>query len=371
MNNIRLVLKDVKNNISFIVSFYIQLLIAVFFILISISQLTYDSDLNEYLSSIKDKGIITFKSYYSESNIVKDFNQDTYEILKNILDENRYAYSYILRCKVEEYPDKNICIFLGNFDDVFNFREKNNDNDIKAYLGSNIKDIDINDNFEFGYKKFKNIGVSNNLNKNSFFYHRNFKIDLDDEIVVVMSYEELYYLFGEIINQEIIQNLNFVKYDKNIMDNYLDIINNSETIYVVPNNSYDLYMDNYAFSFYNDLFFFLFFMIFLVFTVCGILVNLITNIDKNFREYSIHMIYGATKRKIFSRITLYTVLIIFPVVIFITPFIYISEIFYKYSFIELCIVSTIASIIFLIIVLLYPISKISRKNLLNYYRRDI
>lgn len=363
-----LVKKDIRRNIYHIILIYIQVFISCFLILMSSKQISDNLNLKNYIDHIKSKEIVTFKSYYNTSSIIEEVPEEVELELMNIFDKQKLAYSYSLSGFLNEYPNTLVYIFTGDFYEVFDLNLPNYDNQMIAFIGYDLLEPSVGDSLTFGYENFESVLVQGVLEKDSSFFHRNFRIPLDNSIVIVAPYEKLHPLFGNFINEELIQNTNFIKPSDSTIELYVNKINKSNIISVIPYYAEELYKNQYRIEINNGLFFLLFFLIAFLFNILGMITNLINTVNKNMIEYTVHLIYGATIINIIERITMYLLFIIIPPIL--SVFILCNQLGYlKYNGLTIALL-VVFIIIVLLLALYYPYVKLKNKDIYINLRRD-
>ncbi|QNU66436.1 hypothetical protein EHE19_016455 [Ruminiclostridium herbifermentans] len=319
-------------------------------------QKTYDKVMNSKITG--------FNIYYSD-NVDSDgeLNQKDETVIRDMFKDNR-AYSFVDGIRTEKLKGVPIIIGVGAFGRAYGYPSSS---EITAFKGSNIKNIEVGENFSIGNT---NVVIKEELPFGASFFRKAYLNKLDDCILVIMPYSKFETLFtGDDLNfykMLIRTNLNLIDASDSEVEDITNAINNTKQNKVIP-ISYNNYLTEQYNEKKNNIYFYTIIIISaFIFISYGVFKNLLNLVDKNITEYTVNILFGATIKDIFIRNFFYVMIIIGPSILISFFFINAVRIIGKTD-----ILLQIAVIILIsILVSLVPHSRISRNYLLNNLRRD-
>lgn len=180
-----------------------------------------------------------------------------------------------------------------------------------------------------------------------------------------MSKDEYDELFGEYYLDEFIFNLGFTKASKSEIISYINGMGDSgiKLYPVIMNNLLMKYKQSYI---KNDIAFFMFYVVTMFFILCSVFVNVVELQQKNKREYSIHLLYGANRKQIYFRIISYIIIVVGVPII--SSILYLSYLEGKLIGSYISIIIGLAVVIFSISI--YPIQMVKNKKEIELTRRE-
>lgn len=369
-NAFLLALKDIKKNLIFILILYLQIIISIVVIAMSLFELPQILSLRNHISILEQNNVVTFKSYYKASQRIADMPQSVRNILVDEFDNKKIAFSTTEAYSFDQYPDKPVLIAVGNFSKLYPIGVKVPVSEPQAYIGSNIKDIPIGDALKFGGNTTVSVKVVGRLLPNSSYCYRTFEKSLNDSIVIVTPYQVLPKLFGTFFDEELIQNANFINPSKEEITKYVQTINTSKIINVLPYSASKLYGENYKTELFNQFFFLIFFVIAFVFNLIGVIANLMNTINKNLKAFAVHYMYGSTRENILERIVFYILLVLMPPIFIAFCFLDFARLFKNLGINVPQLYFVFFVFVSAAIVSIYPIKKLHTTDLPSLIRRD-
>ncbi len=366
MNNVLYYLKkDIRENIYILLFFILQICICCVFIIMCSIQLIIASNFNNQIKHLRDYNIVNFNVYYGQSGI-KNY-KTTNDMLSKILDLEEDAYAYVDTITLPQYPNYKVIIGLGNFNKIYKISYddktaiKNSDGTI-ILTGSKIKDIQIGDGIEIGSNEYQ---VNGRLSSNAAYTKGMTDITLDQCILILTQYSSLNEWYPNYYISDVIASLGLLNPDSTYLESIIDVINNN---YIIVSPVYFNSSSEEAYSelIDNTYFFFILFICVLLFTCIGIISNLLLMIEKNYKTYAIHRVYGATLFSLCSRVVFYIACIL------VIPFIVCIIVIKLYSGLYHIPIPWLIIIFAIITGFLswLPISNIKKKDMSYFLRRD-
>lgn len=408
MNNFKYSFKEFKNSIFFKILITVQLIISLVLLYRVIEIKNYEKGKIDLINQItKDKKIYTFTSNYSSfQELVKDIEtegkfskfskdiQKKYDVVTAIYGE-MFFYNFngienFIDKDIEKFNEDERCKPINslkcsyNFFDVFNLKlaegdfeefkefvemdcEEQMDKVIPIVLGDSYKSVfKINEIIESTKNKYKVVGF---LKKNQYFldkgiYDANRAKNLNTFAIAPSS--------KDLIDKNLINSFIVVEKDKDDfndiktnIDNFIKL-NDVKLSLIDPNQNIDEFVEmiNYNVNIKS-----LIVYIIMAFIIIGIFVIFANRILARKKEFSIHIMHGATFKDIYIRILLEHLYPMFVAIIIAFIYIYKDNVQIVNETLNFDILAFLESsfILFLIIffIALIPIYKI-KKNKINY-----
>ncbi|GEM_PF-2403784 len=368
--------RDIKKNIRSVLFFSLQ--IGVLVVLITVIASNIGSYINYYVQLTKlDKYSLTmFDTYYRDSVLNTEFGNidssesDSQETLEEYLLENK-GFSYIDGVKITKNKNIDLIIGIGAFASTYSYGKNNQ---TSMLIGSKVSNFGVGDTVIVGEEKNK-YTIGGILPENSSFFMKSALMNLDDKVLLLMSYEEFNNEIFKYMSSKdrefysMIIQTNFKAIDSNENDilKITDEINNSNLIKVVPKNYNDLLFNQNNMMKSNITFFLIIVLAAIIFMGIGLTYNLLSVVDNNMQEYTISLIYGETMKGLYIRAFIYVLFIIGPPTLFAFTFLNFTGIVGKVSLVSQSSLILILSVIISII----PIRRIDINNIVLYLRRDV
>ncbi len=351
--------RDILKKKYIIILLIIEMLFTLLFFSFTSIQVLIGSNQIKMCNQLRDKNIIYFKFNGKEANYTKEIHDS---LIKKWA--NNEAYSIINFYSLEDYAEYNVIITLGAFDEVFGLNKlynKENDETI-CYLGSNVKGLEIDKTVNFGQLGNGYAKIVSRIPKRMN-YMIGERVEAFDNTIVISTnieyFKELFYPLG------IIDNTTFINPSDDFLKSYVRALENASGHY--EPSSLNQYAKSIKKFLIDDglsasiLFFFV-----LIFVFINIVIIILQIIDSNMREYSIHLLYGATFKDIFIR-TFFTISVIIAPTIFIFNNFFSALLIGKKLSIPAIILIYIVSTLLLSIVSLW---KIKNLELEDYFERN-
>lgn len=360
-----LIIKDIMRNIGKVLQLMIQLMVGTFFFLFILTQLQTTINQLNLFQKMKEKEIIQFDLDEGITNLY--INEKIGSKIEQWMDVEHKAYTSIHTYKIEEYPEYNVVIGVGNFNKVFEIEP----GDLDVYtmpqviLGRNIRELGIGDSIGVGKIKKVECKVISILPSEKKCLVGSDLQSLNNSVIILMSKDEYDELFGEYYLDEFIFNLGFTKASKSEIISYINGMGDSgiKLYPVIMNNLLMKYKQSYI---KNDIAFFMFYVVTMFFILCSVFVNVVELQQKNKREYSIHLLYGANRKQIYFRIISYIIIVVGVPII--SSILYLSYLEGKLIGSYISIIIGLAVVIFSISI--YPIQMVKNKKEIELTRRE-
>ncbi len=296
---LKLALKDIRKNKVRIVALFLQVLLIAFLFAILIEHSAMNDDLEKASDNISDYEIISFRSVWYSSYVKFDENINSF--FKELFDSEDSAYSFIENARLQGFPDLNLVIGIGQFAKMFGIDEYKMDLDSKdnyIFIGAELNDLEIGEEVKFGSYKTHVGRVDGRLNKGAFYSRQTNYINLDNSVVILMSFEDFAKKFMAHDFFILLNNLYLIAPNVEEIDNIVRVANSIGKITLIPNstslqNEFD---EVYKSGFISIMFFTQFMISAIIFSVVGLFSSLHIMINRNIGEYIIHKIYGATQK---------------------------------------------------------------------------
>lgn len=347
------VFMDITRNIKYISLFILSFTCSLFMLSMIYTQYNDSISLYNMIESVKGKTVTAFDLTYENENLISHYNTDKIK-LKN---------SYSLIEKNDKTDGKNKFVYLIGDNRI-----------ISKYLGLNsLKSNDVFVSSSQNKEEIKKVLLNNYIDINKIYNLKdNIKVlsktstytSLDNKIVIYKEYKDvgiLDFSMDEIINSMLIfdtneQELNnFVEYineNTNYSISYYDYVSRSKSkIYELRQGS--IY---YLLLFFSILFIF----------IISFCTNNYIMAEMRKSEYTIHLIYGATRKHIYTRIILYNSFIIGISMIL---YFLMNEMF-KVTFANNFIFILQMGVLSWVLLNSVPIIKIKKQNLFDNLRGD-
>ncbi|MFV0379277.1 MAG: hypothetical protein ACK5KQ_00400 [Anaerorhabdus sp.] len=353
MKKFKYIINDFIDNFSLILLLVVEFTVVLLIIstISSIYKMSYIKKAT--LQTIKDSSVASLRITYVYGGEYKI--TDDKELFSKI-EEDFYSLYDISSEAQLGYPTF-VLVGDSNFiEDVNGYRYEKG----YSYFGSETE-IDSNNirikGIELGKK---------DLEKGANIYIKNaFKLDLDDKILMYLSYEDFSKVIPRINRDNLLHQGLFRNFNDSELKNLNEIVKGEgysfELIDLSTIIEKRLQENNETILYY---FIYLGSMI-LVFIICA-LMSLKYLIDKKSKEYIIHLLCGAQMKDIYYRILIYSTIII----AFIFLSLFMADIMIQYFVVDYQIVITLLTIVYLAMII-YPIYLIKNKNLLKNLRGDV
>jgi len=369
----KLAFKDIRKNKWKILLFIFQMTIFLFFTIIILEQSVQLSHYSKMLKIIKNNNIIFFKDYLN--NWEPPFiDKEIYYFFENFFDRSGNAYSVMENAGTvefsQEHPDAKIVIGVGNFDKIFGIdKYKDTEKPSYVFIGSDVKSLEIGDEIKLGIFNRQTYKVDGRLEKGEGYVNKGRYRSLDDKVLVLTSSREVATLYQVGGFLELIQNIHITKSEEGEIDKIVEMANKTKKITLIPEklNLRNIVEKGYNEDFINFIFFSSFLISMGIFIIVGLVSFLYIMIDRNFTEYVVHQIYGATKKDLYLRITIFVVLVvILPLAMFLAiPNIlllpstkWVWWFVFTFYFITILFVSILS------------VGRLNKKDLTAFFRRD-
>lgn len=338
-----------------ILQLILQLIIGTFFFLFIITQFNSTMSSLNFYQKINSKKLMQFELTDPIRSI--QINENINSLLENWMDKNKVAYTSVNSYTIENYPNVNVVIGIGNFNQIFDLGLNIGDNELCVVLGKNLKEIKIGETIEVGMSKKIECKVSNRLSDtHKYLIGTNVK-SLDDSLLILMSKGDYQKLFSNYYLDEFFFNLGVSQAPNHEIITYLEEMENAG-FHLLPVSINSL-LDKYKNSVIkNDIIFLVFYLVTQFFIICSIIANIVLLQQKNSKEYAIHLLYGAKLRQIYARIICYTSIIVVPPILSTTFFL---------SYLDGTLVFSIPKLLFCIIMIIimivfYPIKTVNKNQ---------
>ena len=302
-------IRDITRKKYTIILLIFQFIFSFIYLSITGSQVINSIKIKNYFDKL-DKYNITYYRFSSIDLNSNEYKNDVYSVLFDAIEQN-YAYSAIPK-DPEINSQYKLIVVLGAFNEIFDLNSlyKNNDTETVCYIGKNV-DLEIGDSILIGERKKMPVEVVAKIPSEFKYAVSNRMCDYENTIVVstnLKTYDELYYmiLFAEstmLVNpsQELLTECQLAVEKCNA-----DLLPVSLMQYKNNMRSF-LFEDGFIAAFL--------FAIVVIFVLISSLINILQIIEINKREYSIHILYGATVKKIYLRTFLFVTSITVPIII--------------------------------------------------------
>ena len=351
--------KDILKKKYIIILLIMELLFTLLFFSFTSQQVIKGISKLNMIKDLNGKDI----TYFTLDGNMAQYTSAIDEILKVKWDNNE-AFTIIEYEKLAEYPEYNLIITLGAFDNIFGLSElySKNSNETVAYIGNKVNKLKIGDTINFGLNNKGTAKVISSIPKKMNYFIGERTQSFENTIVISTNIDYYKKLF---IPAGIIENTFLIDSNKSFLMEYMKDLQKAGGNYTA--HSLNQYGENIQENFINDgLFSAIVFLFVLVFVFINLIILIMQIIDSNKREYSIHLLYGATFKDIFIRTFLSISYILIPTLL-ISNYI-ISDIFLsiKFSIVTLIVIYIITTLALSII----STYNIKEKNLEDYFERN-
>lgn len=296
--------KDIKRKRFMMILFVLELVFTFMYFSITGYQALNSISRLSYLRNLDKHNII----YYDVSANATQYTEEIHNVLSNSL-QQRQAYTVIFKNNTEDYPDYDIIVVMGAFNELFGLDALYSDNkkETVCYVGEKV-DIEIGDSISFGEIKESSANVVARIPPTYRYVLANSVREFEKTIVIstnIEKYQENFFPIG------FVQSTAFVNPGSNLLTRYQIACENAH--FDISPRSLAQYTDNMREVMIEDSSLSaILFLLVLLFVLISILINVIQLVDSNKREYSIHILYGATHRKIFLRTFFFVMYITIP-----------------------------------------------------------
>ncbi|WP_350344459.1 hypothetical protein PRVXT_000873 [Proteinivorax tanatarense] len=355
--------KDVSSNLTSIVLFIGQLVLAVSFIFIGAGQLISNHQYANLADNLYEYDVINFNVYYGVNPV--NLNNEMEELVIEKFKTNK-GFSFVNSLHFSEFPNVNVVVGLGEFGEIFDlYPDKETSNDPLVLLGSGVSKVDVGEKIPFGVTEREELVVNERLPQNTSYLQKQTYINLDDSIVILTTLERFNDSYKKIYNEEIITNMGLINTADDELQNFIEVMSQNDTLDLSPVRLNTVAPDLYSETKESVMVFFVFFLLTIIFIGIGIISSLIRLVDNNLQEYAIHRLYGATLKELYLRTVLYVLAIVA------VPFIF------SFSFSKVASPAEIPLAYFIIITgacvmvfSYFPLRKLKKQELTCYIRRD-
>lgn len=303
--------KDISKKLVSVILFILQLIISILYFCVAVEELTFSYNGIREVKNIEKYNITYFQPSLGQSG--SSYSGAVDNMLEQLWDRDEVGYSIIESMKLDSNPNDKVVVGIGKaFGKVFgltSYLDEHSDTDTFVFIGANVSHIKVGDFISFGTVKHEKYEVIGRLPSKTNYMIRTSIRDLDQSIVILTSKERMKELHGYYYLDELIGNSVLINPDKSTLINYISVLGNNG-IELSPIN-----FNAQAFHHYNNIFtqallLFVFYLITSIFVFINIVVNVLQLVKRNMREYSIHLLYGASNKHIYLRIILYILMII-------------------------------------------------------------
>ena len=352
-------LKDIKMKKYIIILLIIEMIFTVLLLSFTSTQAFIGINQESEINKLKEMNIFNFNLIDKEGT----YNEIISSKIIDKLNKNE-AYTIIDMYSLENYPDYKLVITLGAFDKVFGldkFYYKKEDETI-AYIGNGVKGISTNDIISFGALGKGNAKVVSDIPKNMNYILGERVKSFEDTIVISTNlnyFKTLYYPMA------IIGGTYFINPSNEFLQEY------NKSLYEAGGNYLPSSLNQYSktikeFLIVDGLLSAVLFFVVLIFVFITTIIIVLQIIDSNMKEYSIHLLYGATFKEIFIRNFITISAIILPVILIFNKFFSEDLLGKKLTIIEVLIIYLVITSLLNFI----SLWKIRRLELENYFERN-
>lgn len=256
------------------------------------------------MQGLNDYNIVYYQSY--DYGI---YSPGLHELISDLLDEKK-AYTVLSNMSSQNDSPYNIVIVLGAFNEIFELDDlyPNSYDDTICLVGSDVK-LNIGDKITVDLDNSSLVEVMARIPSNSYYIAGNSVRSFNDKIIIstdLKTSKKLFYTF------DFVQSTYLVNPSSELLNQYQMALEDAG-MQSSP-RSLTQYADSTSgrqYVEYGLLSATLFFLV-LVFLMITILINTLQIVDSNMREYSIHILYGATFGDVFLRTFFFVAAITMP-----------------------------------------------------------
>lgn len=331
-----LALKDMRKNVGSVILFAFQMLVALILLSLLIGEWPWFLSTGKgFFKAITTKQNIVYMNAYMNNWEYIYADRDIYNFFKKIFDERGDAYAIISINDVDfevdyhlrdEDPDIRCTTFIvGNYDlQSIKIQEGNiYTGRSNIFIGSKVKSLQVGDSVFLGYEKNGPYEVNGRLKKGEGYLDQRWFRPLDECMLVLMTYEEWVRLNKLYAVDAALQSIHLIDPDPELIDQVVDTAAKTKKYTLLPEKRTVKKVLEGLFerSLRNILSISIYTISIIIFVFSAFFAMLLLIIDRNYAEYVIHHIYGATRRQMFMRIFFFvSMILLMPFLVFLLTF---------------------------------------------------
>lgn len=367
--------KDIKKNFGLVLLFTIQLFIAFIYVTNVTDQLMQSSQADNYRKSIFNGKSVSFHLFRNGLTALStDPNLDS--LLSKTLDGRSDAYSFVGHAHLSDAPPDgsgiNIVVGFGKFGSLFNLEPKGKSKTSAktvVLLGSNVKKYAVGDQIKIGTFSIDPLKISGVLHPGAVYLNADGIQNIDDSIVILTTWDDWKKYDTADYTSDIFSNVTFSDIGANDgrASKFAQAVSRLSQKYdLVPYDSGNVNTQKLEMA-QGEAVFLLFFIGILILIAVGVISSAAQLVDRNFREYVIHYLYGATKRDLYLRTVLFcAILFLIPFCLAVAaimtfPFTYANGTFYIFAASAAILIAATSA---------YPVIRLKNQDMTGFLRRD-
>lgn len=362
-NQCSFALKDIWRRPVLFSFFALQLIVALLFVSFLFEQLAF---LSLYISNVDKVAAHNLTFFRPHSQTHSAISQEAQDSLKEIFDVNQSGYSLIESISLSGLSDIDIVVAVGAFAEVYSIDHivSDSDQEIVVLIGNQVKSLDLGDTIDFGQTRTTSLEVNARLPAGAAYVKTGSVNSLDDSILILADMETMGNYYYKHYITDIVFNSVLVNPTRDELVNFVTTMQGN---FVLNPVNLITYAQQRHKQLYNDsLIFLLFFLVTLGFVILGIIANILQLINRNIREYAIHLLHGATLQHLYSRLVIYVCLLVSPPLLISS---YLLSVLRPVAPLSLSVLLLLI-LSFTFLIACVPIVKLSKTDVPSYLRSD-
>lgn len=367
---LRFAARDISKNAKMALAFAWFLLISGYFFMLVLTTLLSNFEYINKVLDFRNENITFFKTYYPAKG-ASTISQDAQNLLAQELNSG-CAYSFCPNPGLSRQLEADVIFCFGAFTQMFGLAGEEANNTRVPFgilIGQGVSGLDLGRliSLKGDNGSTFNAEIIGYLPPNAAYFAAQGSCTekLDNSILIQADFHDWSHIFW--FDSQVLANLCFVGAPVSHINSFVEQIGQCSSLKIVPADLYSYVIEKNKHQFEDGFLFLLFFLNTLVLVGVGMVANLLLLIERNFREYAVHRLYGATLSDLYLRTIFYVSIIVIPV--FTLLGFAISMLFPAMAKKVLCEVLFIG-ILLIGLAVVYPLRKIKKQSIAFHLRRD-